>query len=105
MNQVLSNIPSWIKSKYFIALAAFAIVLLFLDKNDLFTQLERRKELRQLEKTRDFYTTQIEAEKKELESLKNNPATIEKYAREKYLMKRDNEDLFLITEKPASNKK
>ena len=105
MNQVLSNIPSWIKSKYFIALAAFVIVLLFLDKNDLFTQLERRKELRQLEKTRDHYNTQIEAEKKELESLKNNPATIEKYAREKYLMKRDNEDLFLITEKPASNKK
>lgn len=105
MNQVLSNIPSWLKSKYFIALAAFAIVLLFLDKNDLFTQLERRKELRQLEKTRDHYATQIEAEKKELESLKNNPATIEKYAREKYLMKRDNEDLFLITEKPASNKK
>jgi cell division protein FtsB len=104
MNQVLSNIPSWIKSKYFIALAAFAVVILFLDKNDFFTQLERRRELRQLEKTRNHYTTQIEAEKKELESLKNNPATIEKYAREKYLMKRDNEDLFLITEKPASNK-
>jgi cell division protein FtsB len=105
MNQVLSNIPSWIKSKYFIALAVFAIVILFLDKNDLFTQLDRRKELRQLEKTRDHYNTQIEEEKKELESLKNNPATIEKYAREKYLMKRDNEDLFLITVKPAENKK
>jgi cell division protein DivIC len=104
MSQVLSNIPSWIKSKYFIALAAFAVVILFLDKNDFFTQLERRRELRQLEKTRDHYNTQIEAEKKELESLKNNPVTIEKYAREKYLMKRDNEDLFLITEKPASNK-
>jgi cell division protein FtsB len=40
-----------------------------------------------------------------LESLKKNPATIEKYAREKYLMKKDNEDLFLITEKAALPKK
>lgn len=105
MNQLLSNIPSWIKSKYFIAFAAFFVVIVFLDKNDLFTQLDRRKELHQLEKTRQHFQTQIESEKKELESLKNNPATIEKYAREKYLMKRDNEDLFLITEKPAKDKK
>ena len=35
-----------------------------------------------------------------LEQLRTNPATIEKYARENYLMKRDNEDIFLVPEKP-----
>ena len=47
---------------------------------------------------------QIAATKQELEQLKTNPALLEKYAREKYLMKRDNEDLFLIREENASDK-
>ncbi|MFM7645983.1 MAG: FtsB family cell division protein [Sphingomonadales bacterium] len=99
MQQVLNTIPSWVKSKYVISLVAFLVVIVFLDKNDLFTQLDRKRELRELQQTKAHYSTQIEAEKKELEQLKNNPATIEKYAREKYLMKRENEDLFLITPK------
>jgi len=40
---------------------------------------------------------QIADTKHELELLKTNPETLEKYAREKYLMKKDNEDLFIIT--------
>jgi cell division protein FtsB len=101
MQQVLNSIPSWVKSKYVISLAAFVVVIVFLDKNDLFTQLDRKRELRELQQTKAHYSTQIEAERKELEQLKNNPATIEKYAREKYLMKKDNEDLFLIPPKSA----
>ena len=73
--------------------------MFFLDKNDLITQYSRRKELNDLQKSKQYYTTQINAERKELEALKNNPATVEKYAREKYLMKRDNEELFIIPEK------
>jgi cell division protein DivIC len=71
-----------------------------LDKNDFFTRLDRNKELRELEKSKQYYSTQIAAERKELEALKTNPATLEKYAREKYLMKRDGEELFIVPEKP-----
>lgn len=94
----LTHIPAWLKNKYFIAVAVFCTVILFLDKNDLFSQLDRRRELHKLEQSKAFYTTQIAAERKELEGLKTDPAVLEKYAREKYLMKRDNEDLFLIPE-------
>ena len=97
--KLLNHIPSWLKSKYFIAFAAFGVIMLFLDKNDLFTQMERRKELQDLQKSKEYFTTQISSERKELEALKNDPAALEKYAREKYLMKRDNEDLFVIPEK------
>lgn len=97
--KLLTHIPSWIRNKYFISFAAFCVVVLFLDKNDFFTQLDRRKELKELQQNKQYYTTQITAERKELEALKNNPATLEKYAREKYLMKRDNEELFLVSEK------
>jgi cell division protein DivIC len=96
--KLLTHIPSFLKSKYLIALAAFCVIMLFLDRNDIFTQFERRKELRDLEQSKTYYTTQIASERKELEALKNNPATVEKYAREKYLMKRDNEELFIISE-------
>jgi cell division protein FtsB len=94
----LTHIPPFLKNKYFIAFAVFCLVMLFLDKNDIFTQLERRKELRELQQSKKHFTTQITTEHKELEALKNNPATLEKYAREKYLMKRDNEELFLVPE-------
>ncbi len=98
--RLLTHIPGFLKNKYLISFAAFCIVVLFLDKNDFFTQLERRNELRQLQESRQYYTTQLASERKELEALKTNPAIVEKYAREKYLMKRDNEEIFLILEKP-----
>ena len=96
--KILTHIPSWLKSKYFLFFAAFCVVILFLDKNDVFTQVDRYNELRQLQQSKNYYNTQISSERKELEALKNNPATVEKYAREKYLMKRDNEELFLVPE-------
>jgi cell division protein DivIC len=102
--KLLTHIPRFLKNKYLIAIAAFCVVLLFLDKNDLFTQLDRRKELKELQVSRKYYTTQIAAERKELEALKSNPATLEKYAREKYLMKRDGEELFIISENPVNTK-
>jgi cell division protein FtsB len=97
--RLTSHIPAWLKNKYFLSFAAFCAIMLFLDRNDLITQMERRKELRELQQSKRYFTNQIETERKELEALKNNPATLEKYAREKYLMKRDNEEIFLVSEK------
>ena len=94
--KLLNHIPSWLKNKYFISFAAFCAILFFFDKNDLLTQLNRRQELKELQQSKEYYTTRIGLERKELEQLKNDPSTLEKYAREKYLMKRENEDLFII---------
>ena len=103
--KLLTHIPSWIRNKYFISAAAFCVVVLFLDRNDFFTQLDRQKELRNLEKSKAYYSKEIVSERKELEALKSNPAIVEKYAREKYLMKRENEELFLVPEnyEPSKN--
>ncbi len=49
-------------------------------------------------------TRQIAATKEELDLLKTNPQTLEKYAREKYMMKKDNEDLFIITSDSSSSR-
>ncbi len=96
--KLLTHIPAFLKNKYIIALGVFVFIMLFFDKNDLFTQSERKHQLKDLEVSKQHYSDRIAQERTELERLKSNPRTLEKYAREKYLMKRDNEDLFLIPE-------
>lgn len=98
--KLLENIPSWIKNKYLLTAAGFAIWILFIDDRDFITTHFRHKEeLRKLEESKKYYQGQIAATRAELEKLKSNPSTIEKYAREKYFMKKDNEDVFVIREK------
>jgi cell division protein FtsB len=61
--------------------------------------MEHKHVLNQLQASRAWYHKEIAKETTESEQLKSNPATVEKYSREKYLMKRDNEDLYLVPEK------
>src|SRR5687768_3468705 len=103
--KLLNHIPGWIKSKFFIALAIFAAIMLFFDKNDVFTQAARKRQLKDLQESKQYYTDRITTERKELEELKSNPGALEKYAREKYLMKRDNEDLYIIPDTQAEEEK
>ncbi len=70
--------------------------MLFVDNNDIFIQLERKKELKQLKESKQFYQNEIAKTKQKLADLQSNSAAIEAYAREKFLMKRDNEDLFIV---------
>jgi cell division protein DivIC len=96
VNIVRMKFLPFLKNKFVIAAVAFTAWLLFFDKNDFFVQKERRCELRELQASKAYYQGEIAAERKFAEELKTNPATIEKFAREKYGMKRDNEDLFLV---------
>ena len=95
--KILTHLPSWLKNKYLLTSACFAVWILFVDDRDLITtQLKHKQELRKLEESKKYYEKQIAATRQELEQLKSDPALLEKYAREKYLMKRDNEDVYLI---------
>jgi cell division protein DivIC len=95
--KLLRHIPAFLKNKYFIATSAFLAWIVFFDRNDFLTQLQRRHELSGLQTVKEDFTKRIDAERKELNQLQTNPVVLEKYAREKYYMKRDNEDLFIIT--------
>ena len=101
----INHIPAWLRSKYTIALSAFLAIILFFDKNDFFTQQARSAELKELLMSKKHYQDEIASEQRELEQLKNNPAILEKYAREKYLMKKDKEDLFIIPENSSEQGK
>lgn len=99
---VLSYIPSWLKSKYLITGASFVVWMVFFDRDDIGSQYKRIKDLQQLQQSEKAMTKLIADTKKELYLLRTNPSTVEKYAREKYMMKRDNEDLYIIV-KPDQN--
>ena len=103
--KLLNLIPAWLKNKYFLSASAFIVWILFFDPRDVFTQIKHRRELKELQASRSWYQKEIAKESIEAEQLKTNPAIIEKYARENYLMKRDNEDIFIIPEKPDVKKK
>lgn len=92
-------IPSILKNKYIIASVIFAAWMIFFDHNDFFLQRARATELSDLEESKAYYRDQIEKTLKELNNIEGNPLSLEKIAREKYLMKKDNEDLFIIAEK------
>lgn len=93
---------STLKNKYLITLIVLIVWVIFFDKNDLKTQLELRKEVKQLEEERDYFAKEIHSITSDIKELYTNPKTLEKFAREKYLMKRDNEDIFVIVEAKKS---
>lgn len=54
------------------------------------------KDLRQLEKDKEYYRERIEEDQRKLKELKTSDENLEKFAREQYFMKRDNEDIYII---------
>ncbi|MGN6249655.1 MAG: FtsB family cell division protein [Ginsengibacter sp.] len=84
-------------NKYLVTGIAFAVWMLFFDRNDLPLQIHRLRELNKLEQNQKNMALRISDTKNELDLLKTNPETLEKYAREKYMMKKDNEDLYIVT--------
>ena len=84
-------------NKYLITGIAFAVWMLFFDRNDVTLQIHRARELNKLEQNEKNMTVRIANTQQELDLLKTNPETLEKYAREKFMMKKDNEDLYIVT--------
>lgn len=95
---MLSKIPSWLKNRYLLTTVAFVLWILFFDRNDIFTQMERGRDLKSLEKSKLYYNGQIQEAQKELDQMSHNAAALERFAREKYRMKKDNEDEYEIDE-------
>lgn len=101
--KLIRLIPSFLYNKYFLAAIVFAVWMLFFDRNDFFTQMERKSELRQIEEGKQYFADKITEGKKFSTDMRSSADAVEKFARERYYMKRDNEDLFII-QQPAGEK-
>ena len=94
---------SFLSNKYLLAGIFFLVWMVFFNEKDFYSEFKRRIKLHDLQKSEQHLSEVIKDTKQELRQLKTNAQTIEKYAREKYLMKKDNEDLFIIS-KDGANK-
>lgn len=94
----MKTIFNIIKNKYLIAILVFLVWIVFFDSNRLISVQRHRNELKKVNREKDYYQKEIEHNKKLLELYQTNIKALENFARENYLMKKDNEDIFLIVE-------
>ncbi|MCF8309146.1 MAG: septum formation initiator family protein [Bacteroidales bacterium] len=88
------------KRLFFIITLLFAVWMLFIDNFNVFHRLSLNKKINTLEEQKEYYKREIKRDSALLKTLKNNPDSMERYAREKYLMKKENEDIFIVIDEP-----
>jgi cell division protein FtsB len=84
------------RNKYFLVSTAFLVWMLFFDRNDLLSQYQYHQQVSKLKQERDFYQKETTKVHQDLDELTSNKEKLEKFAREKFLMKKENEDVFVI---------
>jgi len=93
------KLPTFFRNIFFLTGFIFAIWMLFFDENNLLVQYNRRHELIALQRKKGFYKHEITKVEKQYQELTTNSESQEKFARENYMMKKDNEDVFVIVNK------
>ncbi|WP_066632278.1 FtsB family cell division protein [Labilibacter marinus] len=99
MNLPKVNIPSFLKNKYILTLVVFGVWVAFFDQNNLWDRAKLSSRIEQLEKQKHHYQVEIEQNERKLSEIQESPESLEKFAREEYLMKKKDEDIFVIVEK------
>ncbi|NOU39581.1 MAG: septum formation initiator family protein [Ferruginibacter sp.] len=93
--KTFKHIFGYLKNKYIITILAFIVWMLFFDPKDVGLMIDRNSKLKNLKISEQHLLSEIKETKKELLLLKTDAASIEKYARERFYMKKDNEELFI----------
>lgn len=86
------------KNFYFLSALSFLVWMLFFDTNDFYSQYQLSQKVQELENQEKYYLQKIEEVNTDREALINDMELLERFAREKYYMKKDGEDLFVVVE-------
>jgi cell division protein DivIC len=95
---MLKKLSPYFRNFYLVTGVAFLVWMTFLDSNDLVSRFRMNSKLGALEDEKEYYLEKIKEVEKDRTELMTNKGLLEKFAREKYLMKRENEDVFVIVE-------
>ena len=85
----------FISNRYVIIFIAFAVWMLFFDENSFFVDREFNQTIDKLEADKEFYQTEIKKDTQKINELED-PEKLDKFAREKYKMKKENEAIYII---------
>ena len=87
----------YIRDKYKMTILVFLVWMTFFDENNFISQVENQLKLAELEADKKHYVSEIEQSAEDLKLLQNNKELLEKFARERYLMKKEDEEIFVFT--------
>jgi len=93
---LLRHIPGSLRDRYALSALGLLAWLALFDRNDLWTTWKNQRELGRMHEQKEWYSSEIERSREQLNELSSNKRLLEKFARERYLMKRDNEDIFVL---------
>lgn len=96
LKRYFEQIPAIFKNKYFLVAFIMIVWMAFFDSHNWIKQWRLSQEVQELEEKRNYYQEEIRQDSIALHELTTNPETQEKFAREKYLMKKANEDVIVI---------
>lgn len=88
-------------NKYFLITVAFVVWISFFDTDSIVSRLGFRKKLNELKQEKKFYLDEIRKDSTLTMKLMNDSLALEKFAREKYKMKKDKEDVYLLIDSTA----
>lgn len=94
----MKRLPPIFRNFYWVTGLCFLVWMIFLDSNDLISRFKLSSKLRSLENEKEYYQAKITEVEKDRKELMTNRELLEKFAREKYLMKKEKEDIFIIQE-------
>jgi cell division protein FtsB len=95
---MLKRLPPTFRNFYIVTGLCFLVWMLFLDSNDLISRFKLGAKLRNLDREKAYYQEKIADVEKDRHELMTDRELLEKFAREKYLMKKETEDIFIIQE-------
>jgi len=99
INELIDKIPNYLKNKYLIAVVLFIVWIIFFDNFNIIKQSKIKKNIKQLEENKKFYIEEITKDSSKYYDLLNDAEKREKFAREKFLMKKEDEDVYIIRRK------
>jgi len=86
-------------NKYLVAFMVFSVWMIFIDDNNIFFLRKNVNKLKEYRVEKAYFIEKIKNDSIRLQEMKVNAKNLEKFAREEFLMKKKNEDIFLIIEK------
>jgi cell division protein DivIC len=92
----INKVPTVFRNKYILTILIFVVWILLLDSNNLISRFQDMRELHRLNKDREYLQNKVEVDKKKINELKTDNHNLEKFGREQYLMKKPDEDLFIV---------
>lgn len=92
-----------VRNFYFLTAAGFVVWMTLFDSNDLGKQYDMYHKWQELRNEKEYYEANIKLVQQDRAELLSSPALLEKFAREKYLMKRPGEDVFVLVPKEAQD--